>query len=104
MAVAVKYLKEKFGFKKTDAHAGNGTKEIFYTDNKFYLLISIKTQNIYPGLGFIYEIGEDKGEGFAVNIPLPRRSFNLAYKAFEKIIIPLAEEFRPQIKALCEMK
>lgn len=47
---------------------------------------------------FIHEIGENKGKGFTVNIPLPRKSSNLAYKAvFEEIIIPLAEEFKPQI-------
>jgi len=104
VAVAVKYLKEKFGFKKilvldTDAHAGNGTKEIFYTDNEvLFIDIHQDPKTIYPGSGFIYEIGENKGKGFTVNIPLPQRTSNLAYKTvFEKIIIPLAEEFNPQI-------
>ena len=104
VAVAIKYLKENFGFKKilvldTDAHAGNGTKEIFYKDNEvLFIDIHQDPQTIYPGSGFIWEIGEDKGEGFTVNIPLPRGASNLAYKAvFEKIIVPLAEEFRPQI-------
>ena len=104
VAVAVKYLKKNFNLKKilvldTDAHAGNGTKEIFYRDNEvLFIDIHQDPQTIYPGSGFIWEIGENKGEGFTVNIPLPQKSSNLAYKiVFEKIIIPLAEEFKPQI-------
>ena len=104
VAIAVKYLKKNFNFKKilvldTDAHAGNGTKEIFYADGEvLFIDIHQDPQTIYPGSGFIFEIGENKGEGFTVNVPLPRGASNLAYQAvFEKVITPLAEEFKPQI-------
>ena len=96
----------------TDAHAGNGTKEGFYEDGGtlsvpnyhakrgrvLFIDIHQDPRTLYPGTGFINEIGSGKGEGFTVNIPLPPGASDLAYKfCFEKIIFPLAKEFKPEI-------
>jgi len=110
VAFCVKYLIEKYGLKRilildTDAHAGNGksvrsgTSGYFYSDPRvLFIDIHQDPSTVYPGAGFIPEIGEGKGRGFTINIPLPMFSGNDSYKlVFEKIIEPVVKEFKPQI-------
>jgi acetoin utilization protein AcuC len=83
----------------TDAHAGNGTAEAFYEDNHvLFIDLHQDPRTIYPGTGFINEIGSGKGEGLTVNIPLPPGASDLAYQyCFDEIIFPLAKEFKPEV-------
>jgi len=83
----------------TDAHAGNGTKEAFYENGRvLFIDIHQDPKTLYPGTGFIEEIGKGKGEGFIVNIPLPPGASDFAYQyCFDQIIFPLAKEFKPEI-------
>ena len=78
-----------------DAHHGNGTQEIFYSDPRV-LMISIHQWPLYPGTGSEAEKGELEGEGFTVNVPLPPGSTGSTYRlAFDKIVVPLVEDFQP---------
>ncbi len=101
VAISVKHLIKKYGLNRimildTDAHAGNGTCEAFYSDPRV-LFIDIHQEYIYPGTGYEDEIGVDKGKGFTVNVPLPAFASDEAYKlVFDEIVLPLAEEFEPQ--------
>lgn len=104
VAICVKNLKQKYNLKRilvldTDAHAGNGTKEIFYDDPEvLFIDIHQDPRTLYPGTGFIHEIGSGKGEGFTVNIPVLPGTGNQAYQyIFEEVIFPLAFEFRPEV-------
>jgi acetoin utilization protein AcuC len=83
----------------TDAHAGNGTSQIFYADRRvLFVDIHQDPATIYPGTGFVTQIGDGEGRGFNVNIPLPPGSGLDAYKyAFDTVVLPLAQEFQPQI-------
>jgi acetoin utilization protein AcuC len=83
----------------TDAHAGDGTLEIFYEEqNILFISIHQDPLTLYPGTGFIHEIGAGRGEGYKVNVPLPPCSSDLSYEyVFDELIYPLAKEFRPQI-------
>jgi len=55
-------------------------------------------RTLYPGTGFAHEIGEGKGKGFTVNVPMPPGASDEAYEyALDHIFAPLAEEFQPQI-------
>lgn len=83
----------------TDAHAGNGTSQAFYEENKvLFIDLHQDPRTIYPGTGFIEEIGQGKGEGLTINIPLPTGAGDLAYQyCFEEIIFPIAKEFKPEI-------
>lgn len=54
-----------------DGHLGDGTEYIFYnTDQVLYW--SLHQYPAFPGNGFVDEIGEGKGKGFTVNVPLRR--------------------------------
>ena len=78
-----------------DAHHGNGTQEIFYSDPRV-LMISIHQWPLYPGTGSEAEKGELEGEGFTVNVPLPPGATGSTYRlAFDKIVVPLVEDFQP---------
>jgi acetoin utilization deacetylase AcuC-like enzyme len=102
VAIAAEYLLKKFGLKRIsildiDAHHGNGTQEIFYeTDEVLYISLHQDPRN-FPGTGFIDEIGEGKGLGFNVNVPLPFRTSDRIYlKAMREIVAPIIREYKPQ--------
>ena len=77
-----------------DAHHGNGTQEIFYSDPRV-LMISIHQWPLYPGTGSEEEIGELEGKGFTVNVPLPPGATGSIYRsALDKIVVPLVEDFQ----------
>ncbi len=102
VAVAAEYLKrqgKRVCILDTDAHQGNGTMDIFWTSSKV-LFISVHQHptTLYPGKGFVHEIGECDGEGYTVNIPLPRDA-NIAdyHYAFQKIIRPVIARFKPDV-------
>ncbi len=100
LAIAIEHLKECHGIKKflvfdIDAHYGNGTAEIFINDpNVLYISIHQDPRTIFPGSGFIEEIGQEEGEGYNINIPLPPGSSNQDYKyVVERILEPVAHDF-----------
>jgi acetoin utilization protein AcuC len=91
-----KYALERILILDTDAHAGNGTCQAFYSDPRV-LFVDIHQKYIYPGTGYEDEIGEGKGKGYTVNVPLPPYASDEAYKfVFNELIFPLVEEFNPQ--------
>jgi acetoin utilization protein AcuC len=102
VVISARHVIKKYGLERvlvldTDAHAGNGTCEAFYPDSKV-LFIDLHQMGIYPGTGYTWEVGEGKGRGFTVNVPLPRHASNEAYKLiFDEIVLPLAQEFNPQL-------
>ncbi|MGF3554068.1 MAG: histone deacetylase family protein [Thermoplasmatota archaeon] len=104
IAIAIEYLREKQKLKKflivdVDVHHGNGTQEIYY-DDKTVLNISFHQdgRTLYPGTGFINEIGGDNAKGFTVNLPLPPGTTGKSYiEAFKEIVPPLTKQFKPEI-------
>jgi acetoin utilization protein AcuC len=53
---------------------------------------------LYPGRGFVDEVGRGAGRGFSVHLPLAPRSGDQVYEyVLEEIFAPLAEEFLPEI-------
>lgn len=56
-----------------DFHHGNGTQDIFYNrDDVLFISIHGQPEDAFPHfLGYSDEIGEDAGEGFNLNFPLP---------------------------------
>ena len=103
VAICVENLKQRYNLQRilvldTDAHAGNGTMEIFYGDPKvLFIDIHQDPRTLYPGTGLVSEIGSGKGEGFTVNLPLLPGAGNQAYEyLFQEVIFPLAKEFMPQ--------
>lgn len=82
-----------------DAHHGDGTQEIFYETSKIlYISIHQNGRTLYPGTGFIDEIGEGEGEGFNINIPLPPQATGeTAIKAINEIVKPIIKQYKPEL-------
>lgn len=81
-----------------DAHHGNGTQEIFYSDPKLlHVDIHEDPVSLYPGTGFPTELGDGEGEGTKVNMVLPPGGGDDVYAlALEEVVVPLVEEFKPE--------
>ncbi|HID26121.1 MAG TPA: hypothetical protein EYP23_06660 [Thermoplasmata archaeon] len=82
-----------------DVHHANGTQEIYYNDSSV-LLISFHQdgRTLYPGTGFIDEVGEDDGEGFTINLPFPPAAGDKSYRyAFLEIVPTVVKHFSPQL-------
>jgi acetoin utilization protein AcuC len=82
-----------------DAHHGDGVQEAFYATDKV-LTVSLHETGmmLFPGTGFEDEIGKGKGKGHSVNVPLPPYSDDeLFVHAFNEIVPPLIEKFRPDV-------
>ncbi|TFG24836.1 MAG: histone deacetylase [Promethearchaeota archaeon] len=107
IAITAEYLFREKGIKRIaivdfDAHAGNGTSDIFYNGSKSggELVMFDSHQDgrtLYPGTGFIGEIGTKKGEGKIINYPMPPRAADdVIMIFFDEIISPMLYEFRPE--------
>jgi len=78
-----------------DAHHGNGTQDVFYTDPEV-LYVSMHEWPLYPGTGNLDETGRGPGDGTTCNFPLPADATGDVYlRAFDEVVEPLAEVFAP---------
>lgn len=104
VAVMVEFLRTVYGVKQFlildyDVHFGNGTSDIYYADpSVLYISLHQDPRTLYPGTGFVEQIGEGAGVGFNVNVPLPAGTGDSTYLyALKEVFVPLAEEFKPEI-------
>lgn len=102
IAIAARYGTAVLGLDRVlivdfDVHHGNGTQDIFYADPSV-LFISSHQSPLYPGTGALYEMGEDAGEGFTINVPLPPGVGDAGYRSvYEEIVVAAARRFAPQL-------
>jgi len=102
VAIAARYLLERVGLKRIlvldiDAHHGNGTQETFYETSKVLYMSIHQDPRLFPGTGFIDEVGKGEGAGYKVNVPLPFGTDDQVYlKALKEIIVPIARQYKPQ--------
>ena len=85
-----------------DVHHGDGVAQGFY-DRSDVMTISLhqNPKTLFPGTGFEDEIGEGKGRGFCVNLPLPVGTYDDAYMyAFREIALPLIGRYDPDVIVL----
>lgn len=102
IALGARYLQEAYGVKKImivdiDAHHGNGTQTAFYTSSSV-LYFSMHQFPCYPGTGNFGETGSGPGEGYSVNVPLPKGLGDREFvQVLHFIVRPLAYAFEPEI-------
>ena len=73
-ALAIHYLLRRglrVAYVDIDAHHGDGVQHAFYEDDRV-LTISVHEsgQYLFPGTGFVQELGAGRGAGYSVNLPL----------------------------------
>lgn len=102
IAICARYAAKKYGLNRIlvvdwDEHHGNGTEEIFYNDSSV-LYFSVHRDWSYPGTGHAGSVGERKGEGYNINVPLPRRSGDNDYEyVFRQVLQPVAYDYKPEL-------
>jgi acetoin utilization protein AcuC len=106
LAVAIKYMQRRYGARVMyidyDAHHGDGVQWIFYNDPEV-LTVSYHESGafLYPGTGFIDEIGEGDGHGYSVNVPLDPSTDDASWiQVFRDLVPEIAEAFRPDVIVL----
>jgi acetoin utilization protein AcuC len=101
-AVAIQFLLNqnlRVAYVDIDVHHGDGVQNAFYTSDKV-LTISLHQdgRTLFPGTGFVSEVGVGNGKGFSVNVPLPPLTNDESYLwAFQQIVPPLLTRFKPDI-------
>jgi acetoin utilization deacetylase AcuC-like enzyme len=102
IAIGAHYAIAKRGLKRVliadwDLHHGNGTQHAFYADSRV-LYFSTHQYPFYPGTGHYTEVGEGKGKGYTINIPLSAGGGDADYaNLFRHILRPICLEFEPQL-------
>lgn len=104
VAICAKAMVQRHGMERvlifdSDAHAGNGTMDIFYEDPQvLYLTVHQDPKTIYPNTGFVEQIGKGEGKGFTVNVPLPPEADDVCMKlVLENVFRPIVRQFKPQV-------
>ncbi len=102
-AAAIAWLLEqgvaRIAYVDVDVHHGDGVQAIF-EDEPRVLTISVHESGryLFPGTGFVHEIGEGAARGSIANLPLPPSTTDDLYlAAFDAVVPALVRAFEPQI-------
>jgi len=93
---------KRVAYVDVDAHHGDGVQEAFYR-RKDVLTISLHEsgKTLFPWGGFENEIGEGRGLGYNVNIPLPAETYDDAFLlALDRVVLPLLGAYQPEVIVL----
>jgi len=103
-AVMIEYLRQHYGLDKvavvdTDVHHGDGTQDVFYHDpDTLFISFHQDGRTLYPGTGFIDEMGSPNALGTTVNLPLPPGTTDAGlHDVLDYLILPMLDDFKPDI-------
>lgn len=106
LAAAIAWIREAHGARVLyidyDAHHGDGVQGIFY-DDPAVLTLSIHESGryLFPGTGFVDELGDGDGYGYSLNLPLEAFTEDASWIALHERLIPeVAEAFQPDVIVL----
>ena len=101
-AIAIRWLADKgmrVLYVDVDAHHGDGVQAAF-DDSDQVMTISLHESGhyLFPGTGFVEELGRVAGRGYSVNVPLlPYTDDEVYLWAFDQTVLPLAASFAPDV-------
>ncbi|MCB0969912.1 MAG: histone deacetylase [Acidimicrobiales bacterium] len=98
VAVAAAVLRdrgERVAIVDYDAHHGNGTQDLFWSDpDVFY--VSMHEWPQYPGTGGAHELGAGPGVGTTLNLPFPSGATGDVYRrAVDDVVVPTLAAWAP---------
>lgn len=106
VAIAARYAIKAHNMRRIliidwDIHHGNGVHDVFY-DCSEVLYMSTHDKFLYPYTGDWEKTGRAGGEGYTVNIPIPREFFDEdLFFVYREISTPIIERFRPELILVC---
>ena len=103
-AIMIEYLRRAYGVDKvaivdTDCHHGDGTQDIYWHDpDTLFISIHQDGRTLYPGSGFLSELGGPTAYGTTVNIPLPpNTSEEGILHTIDNVVLPILADFKPDL-------
>lgn len=106
LAAAIAWIREAHGarvmYVDYDAHHGDGVQGIFYDDpNVLTLSLHESGRFLFPGTGFVDELGDGEGYGYSLNLPLdPSTEDESWIDVYARLLPDVAEAFRPDVIVL----
>ncbi len=102
VAVAAEHARKRHGLERVaivdwDVHHGNGTMHSFY-DDPGVLYVSLHQSPLFPGTGYLEELGRDAGYGYTLNLPLSAGRSDTEYLFLcDQLVLPLLDRFQPEL-------
>ena len=102
-AIAIAWLLktgvERVAYVDVDVHHGDGPQFIFYQEPRVLTISLHQTgRTLFPGTGFVDELGTGEARGTKVNVPLPPYTADEEwFLAFESIVPPLVRRWEPDV-------
>jgi acetoin utilization protein AcuC len=102
LAIAISELVQqgyRVAYIDVDVHHGDGVQAAFYdTDQVLTISLHESGRFLFPGTGFVEEIGVGKGRGYAVNLPFPPGTDDVLFsEGFTAVVPPLVEAYKPDV-------
>ena len=102
-AVALEHIRSKRDLKvaiiDTDAHHGDGTQDIYWNDpDTLFISMHQDGRTLFPGSGFVEDMGGPGGFGYNINIPLPPYTGDEGmHYIIKNVVLPILEDYQPDI-------
>jgi len=103
-AVMIEYLRQAYAIDRvaivdTDCYHGDGTQDIYWHDpDTLFISIHQDGRTLYPGSGFVEELGGPNAFGKTLNIPLPPYTSEEGFlHVLDHVILPVLEDFQPDL-------
>lgn len=100
-AITAQYLRRAYGMTRIlildfDVHHGNGTQAVFYETDQV-LFLSIHQERLFPFTGRSEEVGNGRGRGYTVNLPVPQQFADPEYTfLLGRVLAGITEQYLPQ--------
>jgi len=93
-AIGALYFGDGAAVLDIDVHHGNGTQEMLYDKPILYISLHQDPRTLYPGTGFLDEVGEGRGEGFNINLPLmPGTGDDIYMDLIDRVVVPVLKQY-----------
>ena len=103
-AVMVEMLRSVYGVRRiaivdTDCHHGDGTQDIYWHDpDVLFISLHQDGRTLYPGSGFVNEMGGPNATGMTINIPLPPHTGEDGFLyTIREMVLPILDDFKPDL-------
>lgn len=103
-AVMVEMLRSVYGVRRiaivdTDCHHGDGTQDIYWHDpDVLFISLHQDGRTLYPGSGFVNEMGGPNATGLTINIPLPPHTSEEGFLyTIREMVLPILNDFQPEL-------
>jgi len=103
-AVMIEYLRQAYAIDRVaivdiDCHHGDSTQDIYWHDpDTLFISIHQDGRTLYPGSGFVEELGGPNAFGKTLNIPLlPYTSEEGFLHVLDHVTLPVLEDFQPDL-------